>query len=750
MPCASTSKPQTSFGFTSRVLRKSAIFYVMFVPLCALPITHAAPAAIGKGGSVDWPVYNGNLAGDHYSALSRINRSNVNQLKITWRFDAGKGLLETNPLIIGKTLYAYTPKQNVIALDAETGRLKWKFDPGSVNQRLAASFSYWGNVSEQPTRGLSYWTDGKEPRLFTSGGTYLYALDPSTGGIIDSFGEGGRLDLRKDLDRDYTTIPVFLTTPGIVYKDLIIVGFRTAEAKPAAPGAVRAYDTRSGKLRWIFHLIPRPGEAGYETWPKEAWRTAGGANVWAGIALDEKRGIVYVPTGSAVDDFYGADRLGDDLYANSLVALNAATGTYRWHFQVVHHDLWDRDLPSPPVLLTVQRGGRDVDAVAQISKHGFVFVFDRVSGAPLFPIEERSVPRSDVRGELASSFQPFPVMPAPFARQRITADLVTTRTIEARTLALTDLGTFRNEGQFTPLGVDRQTIVFPGFDGGAEWGGPAVDPGSSVIYVNSADTPSLGGLAVSTVAGTHSHGREVYERQCAGCHGMNREGAPQQFPRLVDISSRLRPSQITGIVLAGRGRMPGFQHLKTADIDSLVGYLSSGNDEPSPSCGDSADPCKAQGTGGEAGYVFTGYKKWLDVDGYPAVKPPWGTLSAIDLNTGQYLWRVPLGEYPELAAKGMHNTGTENYGGPLVTAGGLVFIGATVYDRKIRAFNSRTGQKLWEYELPFAGVATPATYMNNGRQYLVIACSGGRDPKGPQGSAYVTFALPREGNLGRQ
>ena len=749
MRCASTSKPLTRRDLTIRTLWKNTIVCAIFVPLCVPSVTHAADATTGKGESVNWPVYDGDSAGDHYSALSSINRSNVNQLEIAWRFDTGEGDLETNPLIIGKTLYAYTPKQNVIALDAETGRLKWKFDPGSVNQLLAANLSYLGNVSKQPTRGLSYWTDGKQARLFTSGGTYLYALNPSTGKIIKSFGEGGRIDLRKDLGRDYTTIPVFLTSPGIVYKDLIIVGFRTAETKPAAPGAVRAYDTRSGKLRWIFHLIPRPGEAGYETWPKDAWTTAGGANVWAGFALDEKRGIVYAPTGSAVDDFYGADRLGDDLYANSLVALNANTGTYRWHFQVVHHDVWDRDLPSPPVLLTVQRAGHAVDAVAQISKHGFVFVFDRVSGTPLFPIQERSVPKSDVRGELASPTQPFPVLPAPFARQRITADLVTTRTAEARTLALTDLGTFRNEGQFTPLELDRQTLVFPGFDGGAEWGGPAVDSGTGVIYVNSADTPSLGGLAESTAAGTHSRGRELYERQCAVCHGMNREGAPQQFPRLVDVSSRLRPSQITSIILAGRGRMPGFQHLKTADIDSLVNYLSSGKDEPNP-CGDSVDPCKAQGPESEASYVFTGYKKWLDVDGYPAVEPPWGTLSAIDLNTGQYLWRVPLGEYPELIAKGIYDTGSENYGGPLVTAGGLVFIAATIYDRKFRAFDSRTGQKLWEYELPFAGLATPATYMNNGRQYLVVACSGRRNSKGPQGSAYVTFALPSGPNMGRQ
>lgn len=729
------------------VLCKNTIARAIVLLVFASHATHAAPTTgVAAAGSVDWPVYDGDSAGTHYSSLSGISRSNVKQLEMAWRYDTGEGLLETNPLIIGKVLYACTPKQQVVALDAETGRLRWKFDPGSVRQRLASSLGYWGNVSGEPIRGLSYWTDGQAARLFVGAGTYLYAIDPATGRGVARFGEGGRIDLRKDLGRDFNSIPVFLTSPGIVYKDLIIVGFRTAEKKPAAPGAVRAYDTRTGQLRWTFHLIPRPSEAGYETWPKGAWKTAGGANVWAGFALDEKRGIVYVPTGSAVDDFYGADRLGDDLYANSLVALDAATGAYRWHFQVVHHDLWDRDLPSPPVLLRLRHNGGDVDAVAQISKHGFVFVFDRVSGKPLFPIEERAVPTTEVHGERTSSTQPFPVLPAPFTRQKVTADLVTTRTVEAHALALTDLGTFHNEGQFTPLSLDRQTLVFPGFDGGAEWGGPAVDPSSGVIYVNAADTPSLGGLAKP--GGPASRGRDLYELQCSGCHGINREGAPPEFPRLVDVGTRLPSSQITRTILGGRGRMPGFQHLKADDVSALVSYISSGTDQTNP-CAGSSDLCQAPGTAEEGNYLFTGYKKWLDIDGYPAVKPPWGTLSAIDLNTGQYLWHVPLGEYPELAAKGMHDTGTANYGGPLVTAGGLVFIGATIYDRKIRAFDSHTGQKLWEYALPFAGVATPATYVSHGRQYLVIACSGGRDHKGPQGSAYVTFALPSEGDLAR-
>jgi quinoprotein glucose dehydrogenase len=703
----------------------------------------SARAADVSGRNVDWPVYNGSAAGDHYSELSQIDRSNVNELGVAWRFDVGDGALETNPLIIGGTLYAYTPTQDVIALNAATGELKWKFDSVSADQRLTGGLSLWGRTNEQPARGLSYWTDGKENRLFVTGGTYLYALDPATGRIVGSFGEGGRIDLRKDLGRDYAAIPTFLTSPGIVYKDLIIVGFRTSETKPAAPGAVRAYDTRSGTMRWIFHLIPTPNEAGYETWPDGAWRTAGGANVWAGFALDETRGIVYAPTGSAVDDFYGADRVGDDLYSNSLVALNAETGRYLWHFQAVHHDLWDWDLPSPPVLLSVRHNGRSVDAVAQTSKHGFIFLFDRVTGTPLFPIEERPVPQSAVKGERTSPTQPFPVLPEPFANQRVTPDTVTDRTPEARNAALHDIQTMRTLGPFTPLGLHRETIVFPGFDGGAEWGGAAVDRGSGVIYVNSANSPSRGSLEAVSVKGPKSRGRDLYLEQCSVCHGLNREGAEQSFPRLVDVSERLNRTQITNVILRGRGRMPGFDHVRGPDVDAIVSYVSSSEKPPvTRSCGVTKGNCAHGVEAGETHYLFTGYKKWSDPDGYPAVRPPWGTLSAIDLNTGKYLWRVPLGEYPELSAQGVPTTGTENYGGPLVTASGLVFIGATVYDRKLRAFDSHTGKQVWEFQLPFAGVATPATYMIDGRQFLVIACSGRRTKNGPQGAVYMAFSLP--------
>lgn len=664
--------------------------------------------------SVDWPVYGGSAQGDRYSTLDQINTKNVAGLTEVWRFDTGAGGMQTSPLMIDGVLYAATPKQHTIALDAATGRLLWEYTPESV--------------AEQAVRGLTFWEAGTERRLFTSAGFHLIALDPASGKPIPGFGKDGRVDLREGLGRDPAKISAFLTTPGVIFDDLIITGFRTGEAQPAAPGAVRAYDVRTGKLRWTFNLVPQAGEPGHDSWESGSAEKAGGANAWAGMVVDEKRGIVFVPTGSAVDDFYGGNRKGDNLYANSLVALDARTGKRLWHFQGVHHDVLDRDFPSPPVLLTVTHGGRRVDAVAQTSKQGYVFLFDRVTGKPLFPIEERPVPQSDVPGEATAPTQPFPLKPAPFARQSLTADMLTTRTPEANAWARQAFAGMHSNGPFAPFTLGKQTIVFPGYDGGAEWGGQAVDP-SGVLYVNSNDIAWTGGLAL-----THARaerGAALYQEQCSGCHGLNREGAPPDFPALTDISNRLLRPEIEAVIRGGIGRMPGFAHIVGDDLDALIGYLR----DPAP------DKIEAGGSAYET-YRFTGYRKFLDPDGYPAVAPPWGTLSAIDMNSGEYLWSIPLGEYPELAAKGMRETGSENYGGPIVTAGGVLFIGATIYDRKLRAFDARTGKLLWEGMLPFAGTATPITYVADGRQFVVIATSGARDHKGPKGSAYVAFALP--------
>jgi len=685
-------------------------------------IAAQAPSSPGSHTSseirTDWPVYGGAAENTHYSKLAQINRINVKELKVAWSYDTGeKGGLQTSPIIVADVLYGITPTQKVFAVNAANGKLLWKFDSG-MN-------------ATQPDRGLAYWSNERDKRILVGVMNFLYALNASTGEPIASFGKAGRIDLRGELGRNPERQSVALTSPGIVYKDVIIVGGRNSETLPAAPGDIRAYDVLSGKLRWSFHTIPHPGEFGYETWPKDAWKYSGAANNWAGMAVDPKRGIVYVPTGSAAFDFYGANRLGDDLFANCLIALNAETGERIWHFQGVKHDLWDRDFPSPPVLLTANRDGKEIDAVAQTTKQGFVYLFDRVSGKPLFPIEYRKYPPSVVPGEVAASEQPLPTKPAPFARQVLSEEMLTTRTPEAHQWALENFRKFRSEGQFVPFSVGKDTVVFPGFDGGAEWGGPAVDPETAILYVNANEMAWTGALAPDS--GENSP-KSLYMSQCSVCHGEKMTGSPPAMPSLIGVGDRLSPQQIGTTIKNGKGRMPAFANFDDDQLYALIDFLMSGKSKELPS----SEPPPP-----EMKYRFTGYHKFLDPDGYPAIAPPWGTLSAINLNTGEYVWKINLGEYPELAAKGLKKTGTENYGGPVVTAGGLVFIGASDFDKKFRAYDKATGELLWETTLPFSGNATPATYAVNGRQYVVIAAGGGKDPKSPSGGVYVAFALPK-------
>jgi quinoprotein glucose dehydrogenase len=678
----------------------------------------------GFGASVqeqqDWPAYGGAPENNHYSSLTQINRGNVQRLAIAWSFDTQEeGGLQSSPIIIDGVLYGITPTQKIFALDAATGKLLWKFDSGIRGT--------------QPDRGLAYWADAKDKRILAGVMNFVYALDAATGKPIPSFGIAGRIDLRENLGREpAASQSVDLTSPGIVYKDLVIFGGRNPETLPAPPGDIRAFEVRTGKLRWSFHTIPHPGELGYDSWPKEAWKTSGAANNWAGMTLDSQRGILYAPTGSAAFDFYGGDRIGDDLFANCLLALNAQTGERIWHFQGVHHDLWDRDFPSAPALLTVKRGGKRIDAVAQTTKQGFVYLFDRLNGQPLFPMESRQYPPSTVPGEVAAAEQPLPSRPAPFARQLLTEDLLTTRTPEAHQWALEKFRTFRSEGQFIPFSVGKDTVIFPGFDGGAEWGGPAVDVETAIIYINSNEMAWTGALAFNT---GESSARGIYMSQCSVCHGDKMAGSPPAMPSLIDVGSRLTAAEMAATVKNGKGRMPGFPNLTDDQSLALINFLTSGESKELSST--TLPPVAMK-------FRFTGYHKFLDQDGYPAVAPPWGTLNAIDLNTGEYVWKIPLGEYPELASKGQKNMGTENYGGPIVTAGGLLFIGATDFDKKFRAFDKSTGRLLWEAALPFSGNATPATYEVNGRQFVVIAAGGGKDPKSPSGGAYVAFALPQD------
>jgi quinoprotein glucose dehydrogenase len=662
----------------------------------------------------DWRVTGGDPGNTRYSTLDQINTRNVAQLRVAWTYHTGDlppdghGEIQATPIVVDGVLYATTPALAVIALHAENGTLIWRFDPRT-------------NLSHV-NRGVVYWADGNDRRILFTAGRRLYALDARTGRSIASFGDSGSVDLAAGLSRDIGDAYLVATSPGAIYKDVLIQGVRVGEEAGSAPGDVRAYDVRTGMIRWTFHTIPRPGEFGYDTWPDGAWRTAGGVNSWAGMTVDVGRGIVYVPTGSATPDFYGGDRSGANLFANTLLALDAATGKRLWHFQTVHHDLWDRDLPAAPNLVTLTRHPSRIDAVAQIAKSGFVFLFDRETGKPLFPIDERPVPASDLRGEHAWPTQPFPSRPDPFARQAIAESDAT----DLKRFSLLKTGSL-----FTP--PSRQgTIVLPGFDGGGEWGGAAVDP-DGVLYVNASDVPWVAAMRESArmppPTDAPRSGAAVYTAVCAGCHGPERRGR-DRAPALIDIPARLPLEDAKGVLQSGRGFMPSFANLRGTERDAVLRYL--GYTVPA---GDTVWHPRPT-----ALYEFVGYERWKDARGYPAVKPPWGTLSAIDLNTGDYRWRIPLGEFAELTARGVPVTGTEQYGGPIVTAGGLLFIAAT-QDAKFRAFDKTTGRLLWEATLPAPGYATPSTFAVQGKQFIVIAAGGGK--LGSQSNdAYVAYALP--------
>jgi len=682
----------------------------------------AAPAAR------EWRSY---LNGGQHSPLAQIDRANVGSLRVAWEYAAGgtaPGVptqIQCNPLVVEGVLYGSSPSLRAFALDAASGAELWSFDPRAAERPGLA-----------PSRGFAFYRDGDDERLFFGAGTFLWALDARSGVPIASFGDGGRIDLREGLGRDPHQQWVAATTPPAIYQDLVIVGGRVSELGDASPGTVRAFDARSGALRWAFHTIPQPGEPGSETWPADAWRAAGGANSWAGIRVDAERGIAFVPTGSATYDFYGGDRKGDNLYANSLIALDAATGERRWHSQLVHHDVWDRDLPAPPNLISLEREGRRIDAVAQATKSGHVFVFERENGAPLFPIRDVAVPASALEGEALAPTQPLPEKPPPFARQGLRAEDLTERTPAANAAARAVLAALSSGEPFAPPS-EAGIALFPGFDGGAEWGGLAWDPETSLLYVNSQEVPYVIQMVrAPRVTGLGSGGRAGYVTLCAECHGLERAGGGG-VPSLIGVGERLGPLEIRRIVQAGRGRMPAVPYLGNTEMAALLWYLY----EPfGPSDYDEAPATDAPTGELFPHFMLAGYRKFVDADGFPAVKPPWGTLSAVDLARGEIAWQIPLGEYPELAAQGVRGTGAESYGGPVVTAGGLVFIAGTP-DAKLRAFDKGTGALLFEAPLPAAGFATPAVYETDGQQFVVVAAGGGKLGRA-SGDRYVAFALP--------
>ena len=678
----------------------------------------AAAALLGvaapvRAQHVDWPVYHGDEGRTHYTTLSQISPANVRRLKVAWTYETHDEFqgseMQANPIVVDGVLYATTPKVQVFALDAATGKELWRFDPNA------------GRPAGPRLRHRGVVVTGD--RVLFNYRNRLYALDRTTGRPIPTFGDSGWVDLRAGLGRPVEGLSVGASSPGVVFEDLLIMGSTVPEQLPSAPGDIRAFDVRTGALRWSFHTIPHPGEYGHDTWPADAWKTAGGANAWSGVTLDRARGLVFAATGSASYDFWGGARLGNNLFANSVLALDARTGRRVWHQQVLRHDLWDRDLPAAPVLVTVTRAGRRVDAVAQITKTGHVWLLDRETGAPLFPLAEHAMPTRTLPGDRAAPTQRFPTRPAPFVRQRLTRADLTTRTKAAHAAALALFEQYGTAHPFDPPN-ERGIIIYPGVDGGGEWGGPAFDPTTGLLYVNANEMAWILKLVPRS-------DRSLYAANCEGCHGAERKGTAIG-PSLVGIGERRSRDAIAQIIREGTGRMPAFGGaMDGRAINDLVRFLMTGHDS---SAAAGPDPF---GIPWRTAY----FDIFLDHEGYPAVKPPWGTLSAIDLNTGATRWRIPFGEYPKLAAQGVRNTGTDSYGGAIVTENGLLLIAATTYDDKIRAFDKRTGKLLWEAKLPAAGNATPSTFMVNGKQYLVIACGGGKNGA-RSGGTYVAFALP--------
>ena len=690
-----------------------------------------------------WETYQGDPGSNQYSSLGQINKGNVDQLKVAWVYQTGDSLgqqsqIQCNPIIVDDILYATSPAIKLIALHAATGELLWEFDP-------ALDFSPHVN------RGVTYWESGSDKRILFTAGSLLFAIDAITGKPVVSFGTAGVTSLKAGLGPRAADLFVISTSPGVIYKDLYIIGTRVSENADAAPGYIRAFNARTGAVEWVFHTIPKPGEYGYETWPEDAYGKIGGANAWAGISLDVERGVVYAPTGSASFDFWGGNRTGSNLFANCIIAIDAETGQRLWHYQTVHHDLWDRDLPAPPNLVTVTHNGIKIDAVAQVTKSGYVFLLDRDTGKPLFPVEERPVKKSDLKGEKAWPTQPFPLKPPPFARQHFSEDEITDISPEAHEYVKTIWTTTKTGEQFIPPST-QGTMYFPGFDGGAEWGGASYDSNAGILYVNANEMPWIQHMVEleldmedqSEPKTIKDAGEKVYKTNCAICHGQTRQGnTADTYPPLLNLEKRL-PREITMVIIEkGKGFMPSFNQFSNKKKNALLVFLY--DDQVQIDQGNNVNQNWLDALSKELRefaipYSHTGYNRFFDQEGYPAVKPPWGTLNAIDLNKGEILWQVPLGEFEELTKRGIPKTGTENYGGPVATAGGLIFIAASK-DEYIRAFDKETGMELWKHKLPAGGYATPSVFEVNDQQYVVIACGGGKMGTKP-GDYYIAFSLP--------
>ena len=716
--------------------------------VCFLLLTSTFISCKNNLNNKEWGVYAGGKERLGYSPLEQIDTSNVKDLKVAWVYHTKEidksGQIQTNPLIVDGVLYGASSQLKLFAADAATGEEKWVFDPAlTMLTDNAGRQSFGLNVC----RGIVlHKGKNKEHLLFYTAGSSLYCINSATGKPVSTFGKEGRISLydNLELNRDISNLRVTSTSAGIIYNELIIMGSSLSEEEEAAPGHIRAYDIHTGKMKWLFRTIPGPGETGFDSWEDpQAHKYVGSANAWGGFSLDEKRGIVYTATGTSNPDFYGGKRKGNNLFSNSILALDAATGKYIWHFQAVHHDLWDWDFPSAPSLVTIKKDGKKIDALVQTSKQGFIYLLDRTNGKPVYPIIETPVPtNTDLEEEQPSPTQPIPTVIPAFARQSFTeADLnknipdSSYQDLKKRFVAL------KKGRMFTPPSIEG-TLVLPGLTGGGEWGGPSVDPKSGILYINANELPWIISMQdtrlekpIKSDQTNLEAGKTLYTKNCQGCHGSDLKGSGN-FPPLLDLNKRFKEVDFKNLITSGRRMMPAFKNLGESDKTAIASYLLNLESKQKETY---VPVVKPRHPFYNTPYRLAGIKQFLTKEGYPGIAPPWGTLNAIDLNTGKLVWKKTLGDHPDMKAKGIHS-GTENWGGSVVTAGGLVFIAATS-DEMFRAYNKTTGELLFETKLPAGGYATPAVYSIKGKQYVVIACGGGK-MRTKSADTYVAFSLP--------